>query len=257
MINILFTCSWGESPFQLLNKYKKQTPNSIGVWSNIRGVSKIEECDVIINMGDKVPIGLPEDKIIKFRREPNIIESFSNTHRSFNYDNGYHVSTWQYISKTFDDLKKDLFYKNKNVSGVTSNKHKHRNIFFEKIKSLNLDIDIYGKNFKPLDKIYKDEALINYKFSISIENCSQKNYFSEKINDCLLYETMPLYWGCPNIEDFFPKNSYRIIDIKNMENIKEIVQKPLSEKEIIDMKEAKKLIMYEYNIWPTIQKIIK
>jgi hypothetical protein len=40
-------------------------------------------------------------------------------------------------------------------------------------------------------------------FSIIIENTQQKNYFTEKIVDCFLAKSIPLYWGCPNICDFF------------------------------------------------------
>ena len=40
-------------------------------------------------------------------------------------------------------------------------------------------------------------------FSISIESTQEENYFSEKLIDCLVTKTIPVYWGCPNISDFF------------------------------------------------------
>jgi glycosyltransferase involved in cell wall biosynthesis len=45
--------------------------------------------------------------------------------------------------------------------------------------------------------------LFNSQFSIIIENCLQPNYFSEKLIDCLITKTIPVYFGCPNIGDFF------------------------------------------------------
>ncbi len=36
-----------------------------------------------------------------------------------------------------------------------------------------------------------------------METSQEKNYFSEKLIDCLLTETIPIYWGCPNIGDYF------------------------------------------------------
>lgn len=42
-----------------------------------------------------------------------------------------------------------------------------------------------------------------FQFSIVLENSQQENYFTEKIIDCLLTKTIPIYWGCPNISDFF------------------------------------------------------
>ena len=40
-------------------------------------------------------------------------------------------------------------------------------------------------------------------FHVAVENSSHKNYFTEKINDCILSHTIPIYWGCPNISDFY------------------------------------------------------
>jgi len=48
--------------------------------------------------------------------------------------------------------------------------------------------------------------LFKSKFSIIIENTYDLNYFSEKLIDCLLAKTIPLYWGCSNISDFFDKS---------------------------------------------------
>jgi hypothetical protein len=45
--------------------------------------------------------------------------------------------------------------------------------------------------------------LFNSMFSIAVESSYEKNYFTEKLIDCLLTKTVPIYWGCPNIGDFF------------------------------------------------------
>lgn len=45
--------------------------------------------------------------------------------------------------------------------------------------------------------------LFKSKFSIAIENNKEKWYFSEKIVDCLITKTVPIYWGCWDIERFF------------------------------------------------------
>lgn len=72
--------------------------------------------------------------------------------------------------------------------------------------------------FGQLDRVYGPQEgdvilpndnkleLFKSKFSIIIENSSDINYFSEKLIDCLLAKTIPLYWGCPNISDFFDKS---------------------------------------------------
>lgn len=262
MINIAFTCNWGYDSTQLLDLYKKQTPNNSGVWGKINGVTDLNSCDVVINMGNTIN-KFYEKKLIQMRREPDVIQPFVASKNSQHYmmdysDNSKYMSSiWQFVSMNFDEIIKYEFYeKPKSVSGITSNKHHHRNIFFEKLNKSNLSVDIFGKNYRQIHPELKEEGLKDYKMSIAIENSSQNNYFSEKINDCYLYWTLPIYWGCPNINDFFPENSYRLLDINNSESISQIIKEPISDKEIEDLREARNLVIYKYNIWPTIESIL-
>lgn len=50
-----------------------------------------------------------------------------------------------------------------------------------------------------------------YQFSIVIENTREKNYFSEKIMDCLITKTIPIYYGCENIGDYFDTTGWIIL----------------------------------------------
>jgi hypothetical protein len=43
-------------------------------------------------------------------------------------------------------------------------------------------------------------------FHIAIENTSIANWFSEKLLDCFQTKTVPIYYGCWNIGDFFNIN---------------------------------------------------
>ena len=49
------------------------------------------------------------------------------------------------------------------------------------------------------DKIHLFKSM----YSVVVESSSEPNYFSEKLIDCLITKTIPIYWGCPNISDFF------------------------------------------------------
>jgi hypothetical protein len=84
----------------------------------------------------------------------------------------------------------------------------------EEILLTDLPIDIYGKGWEDyvgrdprikgsLDIEEKYKGLESYKFSICIENCSEESYFTEKITDSILTNTIPIYYGCKSIEDFF------------------------------------------------------
>ena len=79
-------------------------------------------------------------------------------------------------------------------------------------------IDMYGyKN--PIDK--KIKALKDYRFSIVIENCKKDFYFSEKIVDCFITGTIPIYWGCPSIGEFFDQEG--ILTFDTIEDLKIIL----------------------------------
>ncbi|MCA8911456.1 MAG: hypothetical protein KDB82_07110 [Planctomycetes bacterium] len=45
--------------------------------------------------------------------------------------------------------------------------------------------------------------LFDTQFHLAIENCSTKNYFSEKLIDCFQTRTVPIYYGAKNISRYF------------------------------------------------------
>jgi hypothetical protein len=45
-----------------------------------------------------------------------------------------------------------------------------------------------------------------YKFHIAIENCTTSDYISEKVLNCFICNTMPVYWGCKNIKNYVGEN---------------------------------------------------
>jgi len=56
------------------------------------------------------------------------------------------------------------------------------------------------------------EPLFTSQYHICIENCKERNWFTEKLVDCLYTKTIPIYWGCPNIEDWFDTGSILIVN---------------------------------------------
>jgi hypothetical protein len=63
------------------------------------------------------------------------------------------------------------------------------------------------------------EMCDNYMFTIAIENTSHEHYFTEKIVNPFLYHTIPLYWGCKKIEEYFPNYSIKLTGNINMDII--------------------------------------
>jgi len=65
-------------------------------------------------------------------------------------------------------------------------------------------------------RIGKEEVFGDAQYGVAIENFSHRGWFSEKILDCFLLKTIPIYWGCSNIGDFFNKEG--IIEFGNVDD---------------------------------------
>lgn len=78
--------------------------------------------------------------------------------------------------------------------------HKLRHSMAEWVMNDGLEVDVMGRGYQPFED--KHEGLSPYRFSIVIENVRERNYFTEKLVDAVLCQTVPIYWGCPNLGDF-------------------------------------------------------
>ena len=67
----------------------------------------------------------------------------------------------------------------------------------------------------------KIELFTDSSHHITIENSQNKNYFTEKLIDCFMSYTIPIYWGCPNISDYF--NPDGIIFFENEDKLDDIL----------------------------------
>jgi len=79
--------------------------------------------------------------------------------------------------------------------------HKLRHSVIKEIQDLKLNISILGRSYKPFKN--KEDGLKSFMYSVIIENIREKDYFTEKIVDACLCNTVPIYWGAPNISDYF------------------------------------------------------
>lgn len=129
--------------------------------------------------------------------------------------------------KIQDDTVCKIHEKTKNISCISSNKdylpgHKKRLQFINHIMNSKVSsmFDMFGNGFQEIGG--KIDALKEYRFSISIENSYLQNMATEKISDCFLTGTIPIYYGCPNIEEYFDING--IITFQNENELEDIIQ---------------------------------
>ena len=258
--NIKFECGWGQTSTELTQRYNRMSPGSDPCWKNLI-VDDNKPVDLTVAL--QIP-HLHNDKCLHFRREPDIIESWPPDKCGKNYfdyssTSKYHVTTW-WLNKTYDELI-DLKYSAKkcNVSVISSLKHKHRCDFIKTLSIKDINIDMYGPingTFISSPSNARDDIFLKYNKSICIENSSCSNYFTEKIVDSILAWCLPIYWGCPNINEFLPAGSYRVIDLLDIKTAIDIINEPVTDSEIKSMREARDLILNKYNIWPTIYNFL-
>tara|TARA_A100001515_G_scaffold42632_1_gene33649 strand:+ start:6608 stop:7531 length:924 start_codon:yes stop_codon:yes gene_type:complete len=127
-----------------------------------------------------------------------------------------------------------LHEKTKLVSMIYSEKtwlfgHRLRHIIAKTlIPQMGYDkIDFFGRATpNPLE--LKSEGTNPYMFQIAIENAQRRFYFADKIYDCFVTGTVPIYWGAPNIGDFFDMRG--ILTFNHPNELKEILESLSPEK---------------------------
>ncbi len=58
----------------------------------------------------------------------------------------------------------------------------------------------------------KHALFTTFQFHLAIENSRQDNYFTEKLVDCLVSKTIPIYYGCPNIGSYFDTSGWIVLE---------------------------------------------
>ncbi len=79
--------------------------------------------------------------------------------------------------------------------------HQLRHQIVDWISRTGQDVQVMGGGYQPFDR--KSDGLAPFRYSVVIENMPERNYFSEKLVDAVLCGCVPIYWGCPNLRDFF------------------------------------------------------
>jgi hypothetical protein len=93
------------------------------------------------------------------------------------------------------------------------------------------EVECSGKCFNNIGSRAPDgeeyfEFISQYKFMITFENFKQPNYSTEKIYNALRAGVVPIYWGDPNINEYFNKDIFiNTMEFKNFKQAVKYVQK--------------------------------
>lgn len=234
----------------------RQTPNFSQIWGNYKFVidDDLKECDFWIIYSDynlisekikcspKNIIFIPAEC---YNTSPKFTQNFLNqfgliitVQRELKHKNivySHNANPW-FVGKSYDELMlESVPKKTKLISVVSSNKvftegHQKRFNFVQKLKEhFGNQLDVFGRGINDFDD--KWDVLANYKYTIAIENDYCDDWVTEKYFDCVYANSLPFYYGCPNLETYVDKNSYIRIDINDFESSIKTIENAINNNE--------------------------
>lgn len=133
--------------------------------------------------------------------------------------------------------------------------HRVRLKFLRRVQGgLGRDIDLFGRAVTPIDD--KWDGLAPYCYSLAIENTVARDYWTEKIADCFLAWTCPIYHGAPNLEEYFPEEAFIRIDIQRpreaMRTIRAVLDSGDREwrRRLEAIDKARRLVLERWQLFP-------
>lgn len=217
-------------------------PSSIKVY----GKAYLKQYQWVLSSQESWALGHHPGQIFE---QPALIWFYADTPPRCDYDTILsHVPT----AKTLD------------VSTVCSSKrqgntlHRTRYDFTQALKALLPQLDIYGHGVRPL--VDKADALDDYRYHLAIENFSGPHHWTEKLSDAFLGGCLPFYYGCTNLNDYFPADSFVLIDINDPEKTAKLLQQAIQEnwyeKRLPAILQSRRLVLEKYGTIATITRLV-
>jgi Glycosyltransferase family 10 (fucosyltransferase) C-term len=260
----------------------RQTPGRVGVWEEIRFTEvPVESSDYVLVLnkpGGDVTVRCPPEHIWAVMQEPpNEVfgwmhqgdQSYTRVYttderlpENARYIHSQPALAW-HVEKDYDFLiRTGIPEKSRPLSWVTSNKsifrgHRTRMRFLQGLQN-RVEFDLFGTGFRHIKD--KWEGLAPYRYSLAIENFSNAFYWSEKIADCFLAWSMPIYYGCTRIIEYFPAEAMLIIDIHDprcVDRVREAIQDKTWERNLEAIAYARQLVLDKYQLFPFIAQEIR
>lgn len=275
----------------------RQTLNSKGIWNNCKFFinQDIKDCDfwvVYDGLMKEERTNCPKENTILITGEPSSVKKYSKSfldqfglvitsHKNIKHRNvmlNQQAQPWivglskesnsgawrKGYKKDFNNLSKgDIIKKEKIVSIISSDKkstkgHRKRLEFVLKLKEhFGNKLDVFGSGLNQVSD--KWDVIAPYKYHIVLENSSYDDYWTEKLSDCFLAEAYPFYFGCKNINKYFPKESLDIIDVNNSRKSIKMIEEAIENDKFKNAKKsilnAKQLVLKKYNLFAMLSKI--
>lgn len=257
--------------------WRRMSPGGTGIWDDIYFTDEqIENPDYVLVLNqpsERIEFTAPPNRVWAVIQEPptkfhgflhrgqrgfsRIYTTDTNlTQGSERYRQHYPVLSW-HIMRSFDELAAmaSIPLKNRDLAWITSSLsflpgHRLRMEFLSRIREMP-ELDLFGRGLRPIDD--KWDGLAPYRYSIVFENFAGPDYWSEKLSDCFLAGTMPIYFGCTNLESYFPRDSFIRFDPTQPNPtaaLRKIIESSLAEDHRESLIEARRRCLYEYQMFP-------
>jgi hypothetical protein len=244
-----------------------------------------KRCDVLLVLNrvpEPIEVSVPRENVWMLVQEPAIptMDFVWEGHRRFarvlthhpmedspRYIRSHPAIPW-HVNRTFDELDgSPPPQKSEWLSVIASNLsyfpgHRRRWEFVQYLRQrLDLESHLFGKGVRFVED--KWDALAPYRYSVAIENTSSPDYWTEKLADCFLAWTVPLYFGCTNILDYFPERSLIWLPVDRPEEALARIRDLEQEGEegwvsrLDALREARDLVLHDYQFFPHLSRLIK
>lgn len=299
MIKIKFLC--GGDYASMVSSWRRQLPDVAPEWDGCEFVFDTKACDYDwLVVYDRFPsvsgerfsmwhekLACPSENTVFVTVEPSSIKSYESAflkqfghvltgHEEWSIRHPGVIRSqpalrWFYGDggerlKTFDEMLAEAPpRKLLNISTVCSVKqqkhtlHQKRYEFTQQLKHEIAELDVFGRGVKAMSD--KAEAIDPYRFHIAIENHRCDHHWTEKVSDVFLGWGLPLYYGCTNLADYFPAESFIEIDINDLEGTVELIRNLLEggeyERRLSAIVEARRLVLNEYNMFAVLAKLAR
>ena len=131
----------------------------------------------------------------------------------------HYIKNPSQLIKGLDFVPTDILKRKKKFCNfvVSNPRGSERNKFF-KMLNRRKAVDSGGRHFNNLGKVVSDKLsfIKDYKFTLAFENSSSPGYTTEKLIEPMLAQSLPIYWGNPDVaREFNPQSFINISDFPN------------------------------------------
>lgn len=261
----------------------KQSRGRTGQWGTVRFTERSDEpYDFVVVLNSvkyETTVDVPRGRVWLVIQEPvskaKVFPFIENGHEQYGrvftdnpkcfgprYRVGQTFLPW-HVERSYDELcAASIPQKTRDLSWITSDLSRldghRRRMDFLKLLREHQEFDLLGRGFEPIKD--KWDGLAPYRYTVAFENQYGPNYWTEKLADAFLSWTLPFYYGCTTILDYFPENALIQLgpDLRDApQQIAQAIASQQWEKRLDAISEARDRVLNQHQFFPAMAKYVR